>query len=861
MASRKVSRRETPSLVGRQWLFDQVEAWMAAPDSWSAVLVAHPGVGKSAFLRELASRHPESILVDIRRPLGSHRPRGFWAALLAQVDLQGKRVPESPHEASRWAAEHLPLGGKQPRLVVVDSLDHSEGLLDASGLAGLDQPLPGVRLLLATRPSEDVAGLERSGARVFRLAQDDPRNLADVESFLGHRLQQAGRSLTALDRLVRLAAGNFVVARFVADASAERLLDHVDLKAELEIPALDRALWAVWEEVVGLAPPDLHEDMARVACSLCEAGEPLPAASLADFLGLTASRVNQVLRWLRPLLAEAQNRFRLFHPALSSLVARRFQRDLVQVHRGVVSFFREAFPSWEEMNDHYGWMWLGHHCDRLARTARRRDFSVLHWLGEGPFLRAKLTQTRSLKAVLDDLLRCLRAALEELDLPRIVHYGLQLPRLRAQEAASGLHEMADLGELDLARERARLLKDERTRFLGFLLLAWQAHDESKPALVDELLDEVLQIPRPSVWEDDQPLLLCIVADLAGHDVERAFRLLDREEDPMKAASYGLRLAQSEGVEAGLRRKALERALEWTARIEDEEERQQARRSLARQKELLSSNGRPSDLPGRDLAPIEKVLAGLSGSSEPLEAFAEALEKVGQIRWETRRVLAISAAASTLAHLADRDWVLEAFCQLLQIVVQLQSAEERLKAVGRVARSMATAGRRPFTGELAERIAAVAETLEDLPLRSRAQATLGLCLHVVRDFRNSNARLSEAASLAFKIEDREQRARTLAFVAGSVAETGDNVRARDLAFHALQAFEEPPAERHDQNTRCSLIVGLVSSGHEYSAHALQQAAQAVTHTVEPRARATSLIAVARGMYRMGEIDWARKLFEQ
>lgn len=855
------SKNLAGSQVARHWLFERLERWIAEDRSWAAVLVGPPGVGKSEFLRELTARHAHSILVDVRRPLGTHRQEGFWSALLGQTDLEGKKLPVPAYEASRWAHEHLPLDGRATRLVVVDSLDRAQDLLDGSGLAGLDRPIPGVRLIIASRPTHDLTGLERSGARIFRLKQEDPDNLKDVESYLSERLREMGRSQTALPRLSRLAGGNFLVARLVAEAFSERLLDHQDLHSQsFDLPALDRAMAGLWDEVVSLAPAGVtQEEMARVACCLCEAGEPLPAFSLADFLALSASRVNMLLKALHPLLCEEDGRIRLFHRAMSHLLARLFQRDLVSIHRGVVAYFREAFPSWEEMTDPYGWRFLGHHCDRLARTARRVDFSVLHWLGEGPYLRAKLKNTRSLRAVLDDLHRCLRAALEEVDLPRIIHYGLSIPRLISEEAAPGLHEMADLGELELAHERAGLLGDERLRLFGFLLLAWQSWNESKPELVERFLQEALAVPRPRLVEEDLPLLLSIVADLAGHDREKAFTLLDREEEPLKAVSYALKLGQNQRLSDELRLAALEQGWVWSSRVEDAEDRESARRSLAHEKSRVGSNGVPPRLVGRDLAPLEELL----GAGFDEKQFPRALEILSGLRWETRKGIALGAVAAALAREAHQGagWPKEAYLQLSQVAVQLVSPEERCKALVRMIQSLAEAGRRPYSLELVERFAAVAETLEDYHLRSRAHAVLGTCLHRLRDFRNSNLRFSESARLAFLVEDRDLKARALSFVAGCVAETGDQNRARDLAFNSLQASCEPPAERQDQNTRVSLAVGLVSSGHEYSTSMMHVAAQTATQTVEPATRATALIAVSRGMYRLGEIDWARKLFEQ
>ncbi len=381
------------------------EALEAGVGTW--VLVAEPGMGKTAFLRNLAESHPGSPLIEIRRPLGTHKPHGFWTALLSQLDLGGSRVPDPAHEAVRWAADHLPPGDGSRRLVLVDALERAPELLDSSGLAGLDRNLPGVTVVVATRPGAHLDALAAGGAQLFWLYPDSSENLAELREWV--RIELKTESADVLEAVVHHSAGNLKVAAHLVRALKEGLLEAHDLA--LTPPSLESAMAALWDEILDNAPAELHDQIVRVACALSEAGEPLPATSLVDFLGLSATQVRRVLAWLRPVLRYRETGYRLFNPRMDGLLSGRFRRDLVRVHEQVISFFREAYPSWEEMDDRYGWFYLGHHCDRFARTSRRRDFSVLHWLGEGPYVKAKLAHTRSLVAVLEDLRRCLRAAL------------------------------------------------------------------------------------------------------------------------------------------------------------------------------------------------------------------------------------------------------------------------------------------------------------------------------------------------------------------------------------------------------------------------------------------------------------------
>jgi len=626
--------------------------------------------------------------------------------------------------------------------------------------------------------------------------------------------------------------------------------------------SLDRALWAEVEGVVQpLAEP---EDARRILGLLSEAGEALDPNSIADFLGLTVGRVRSLLARLAPLLHEARDHYRLYSPRLARTLARYLERDLVGVHASVVAFFRETYPSWDEMNDHYGWNYLGHHCERYARTSRKRDYSVLHWLGEGSFLRLKLQRTRSLKGVLADLSRGLRAALEEQDLPRIVHYGLQIPRLRMEEAATGLHELADMGQLQLARERAALLAGEASRFKGFLLLAWQALDEDLPELLSRLLDDALAVPLPILDEEDVPLVVRIVGDLAAGVPERTkdiLALLDREENPGRSAGYYLGLSRLETVPEKVRVQALEIGARLAQSLSDAERA----RVLPLFAEGLREHGKEAAAArlGSGEDPVPTRFDFLS-AEQPAEAFATSLLQVANDRLEPRRLQSLSAMAAQLAKSDGAAWVFESFQSLMNVVVQVRNPADRLRGVLNLSRSLTDLGPRELSMQAFERLAAVSQTLEEPTLRARALADLGLSLHKLREHREASAKISEAAALAMRIEEPLDKARTLAFVAGTVAQFGHRLRARDLAFHSLQVHEAPSAVPYDQNCRASLKLGVMATiSHERTLEYLQGGAESARRLeqLEPQYRAASLATLASGALRLGSLDWARKLLNQ
>lgn len=848
--------------VGREWLFERIETWLKKGPGM-CLLVGEPGIGKSAFLRELARRRKDVVSVDLRQPLGTHDATGFWQALLSQLDLEGKKVPGTAVEAARWAEEMLPLKGKKSRLVLLDSFDAAAGVWDGHGLPGLER-LEGVKILIACRPGSHVNALQRAGAAIVRLDSRRPENLSDLDAFV--RSVVESRNLGA--ELVELAKaesfGNFLVAEGLLRgmASGELSVHQVD-----DNPVrLHHMLWGLWEEVVARVPREEVRELSRVACALAEAGEPLDSDSISDFLGMSAVRVRQLISVLEPLLRERHDRYSLFNPKMSLTIARYLQRDLVTVHGDVVTFFRETFPSWEEMDDRYGWFYLAHHCDRFARTSRRRDFSVLHWLGEGPFIKAKLRHTGSLSSVLQDLMRCLRAALEQGDLPRTVSYGLTIPRLRADEAARSTHLQADLGNFHSARENAELIVGEGSRFLAFLLLAWQALEEEKPALMHDFLDLALAVPVPALKDVDMPLFLRMAGDflLRADTRSKALRLLDLEEDPYRAAISCLGLGRSERLGEEIRREVIELGISITSRFEEEGVRESRLGEFARLLEDLGEAKRAKKLATPKALKQQFDPNLLVKAEDPKAKFQEAMKLCASKRWDPVRATGYVGLCEALRRLGPEDWVIQSFMEIMAAGEEIKLARERLRVWLAVTDGLARLGTRAGAVELFEKLASLAGNLEEASLQARLLADVGAALYRIREFRASSRRFSEAAELAFGLEDRSERGDTLSFVAGQVARAGHSLRARDLAWHALETREQPMPFPVDQNCRATLKLAVASIlSDQKSVEMFQMGAEAVSQADEygPELKAATLATLAGGISRLGDSAWSRKLLDQ
>ncbi len=925
-------------------------------------LISEPGMGKSAFLRDLQMRHPGSPLVRIRQPLGTHTAEGFWTAMLNQLGIRGdKKVPKTVHEMAELVADTLSKSKSKdkPLLILIDGLENAPELLDSCGVAGFDWDIDQVVTIVAIRPGICAEELVAGGATPVIIDPHSEENREELLFWLSEQFDNDDSGV--IHDIVSHSEGNFMVAAYLAKGVLNGTIAAHDL--EQSPSELVTVFSSMLDSLVMSIPSEEQEDAVSVLCMLAEAGEPLPAMSLADFLGFSSSRVRRLLARLAQVLHVKDDCYTIFNSRMSSVISQHYSRTMAKVHRQVITYFRVTYPSWEDMDDRYGWFYLGHHCDRLARVSRHCDFSALHMLGEGPYIGAKLDYTKSISAVLKDLRRCLKASLEEESLSRIVSYGLRIPRLRAMHAANGLHDLADMGLYELAMERARLLRSESSRMKAYLLLAWQASEDGKCELARSILNEASQIVQPDIIPEERLLTAFIVADLIkripySEVLPIIFNIVSYEQ----VAEIIFRVAILRTLDVPRRKEVLRRGLDYVSTIDNqdyvlrwtecfqlisaklkEEEDDDCTSIYGR--ELISEINRVSSDYGENEAigrafeileeacattdaasPVSKTLdeattpemsaskdvshdskeEGQSssegdsdsksdsaadnsddeGSDErsPLyeaaeeaslaieravskrerivNAYRAALELVSNVRWESRKVGAIAAFTKILIRHSDEDWVAAAFDELVGVIVSVHLPEERQKATVAVTRLVTGQTSAKGWRDVFERLSALIETFENPRLRVRAWAWLALALYEARDYKGAISVLSKAASLAFHITDPTAQGNELALLSSCAVAIGHANTARNLAYHCLQVCEAPSNSRVDAEVRAALVVGASANvSEEKSLEYLSSSIQAAQGIPDMRVRASLLVALAGGVAKLGEADWARRVQNQ
>lgn len=246
------------NFIGRQWLFDEIDAWRTSTHHERALLITgDPGTGKSAIVAELVHRNPNGQVIayhccqsdtpatlepwrfvrSIAAMIASRVPE--YATQLSEPSIQEMLSEESCRQDPAGTLERavlapletLPAPSEGVRYVLVDALDEAltlgRGLTIVQLLASRLNRLPGwLRIVATTRKEPEVINRLR-GLRAEELDAQDPRNQEDIGAFLRQRLRTP--NLTAalahtgytenevFEALFQKSEGNFLYVRQALD--------------------------------------------------------------------------------------------------------------------------------------------------------------------------------------------------------------------------------------------------------------------------------------------------------------------------------------------------------------------------------------------------------------------------------------------------------------------------------------------------------------------------------------------------------------------------------------------------------------------------------------------------------------------
>lgn len=314
---------KTRGFVGRKFVFDEVERFLAKRDHGYFLLTGEPGIGKTALIAELVRCHGWVHHFN-SRPAGIYRPEAFLENVCAQLivahrlgyaSLPPEATGDGGFLSSLLEKTARKLGRNEKLVLLIDALDETDrdGLLAGVNPLYLPPALPtGVYAVVSSRPLRDeeaptftdpVFGLD--------LKHDSDQNLADirelVESQLGRRgireymTAQALTETDFVEQMVKKSAGNFMYLSYVLPAIEDGAYRNRDLD---DLPdGLERYYGDHWKRMRGSDPEVWLRQKLPVLGALTVIAEAVPFDLIAHLAGGIERRwVREVLQQWRPFL-------------------------------------------------------------------------------------------------------------------------------------------------------------------------------------------------------------------------------------------------------------------------------------------------------------------------------------------------------------------------------------------------------------------------------------------------------------------------------------------------------------------------------------------------------------------------------
>lgn len=359
------------NFCGREWLFDEIDAWRASSKERALLITGDPGTGKSAIVAELVHRNPGGQVLayhccqaDTQETLQSGRfVRSLAAMIASKLDAYAERLADpdleealseqkcSSDPASAFEAgiltplQTLPAPPEGVRYLLIDALDEALALGGGDSFTIVDllatrlgRLPPWLRIVATTRKERAVVDRLR-GLRAQELDAQDARNLEDVGQYAAARLQTPN----LVERLAASRLHASAVERALRDKSAGNFLYVVQALDGIErdqfslanLDALPPGLYGLYHSFFRRLFPNekSFEPVKGVLQVVVAAYAPLDENQLARATGLDAKeQLAAILRRLAVYLPARDGKYAVYHKSLADwLTAPDFRGDLHSV--------------------------------------------------------------------------------------------------------------------------------------------------------------------------------------------------------------------------------------------------------------------------------------------------------------------------------------------------------------------------------------------------------------------------------------------------------------------------------------------------------------------------------------------------
>jgi hypothetical protein len=339
---------KTEGFVGREFVFEAIENFLASQPNGYFIIEGEPGIGKSAILAKYVQKTGCVAHFNVRSQGITSVERflkNVCTQLISRYNLPYSSLPPDAKRDGQFLAQLLGEVSaklkKGDRLVIaIDALDEVDRT-DHTGANLLYLPTrldKGVYFVMTQRPGKLPLTVNTPPHR-FDLMQHQEQSLQDIQTYIRGEIKKSSqlrawikeKGLTEEEFVTQLAnksENNFMYLKYVLpDIERGKYKD-------LSIDSLPQGLQAYYEDHwrrMGMTDKERKRTKIKIVYVLAELREPVSRKLIGEFSGEDAFTVQEVLdeweQFLHNDKVDGETRYSVYHSSFCDFLAR---KDIVQ---------------------------------------------------------------------------------------------------------------------------------------------------------------------------------------------------------------------------------------------------------------------------------------------------------------------------------------------------------------------------------------------------------------------------------------------------------------------------------------------------------------------------------------------------
>ncbi|MEA5471304.1 hypothetical protein [Spirulina sp. 06S082] len=341
---------KTKDFVGREYVFEAINAFIANNDKGYFTIIGDPGQGKSAILAKYVQE--ENCIAHFNQLLqGPNRADQFLESVCRQLieryQLPYESLPSNAKQDGEFLSQLLDEVAQQGKgekvIIAIDSLDEVYGnsYRDAANILYLPAHLPdGVYFILTRRRDVEVSLTSFAPIQTLSLLDYQTDSERDVRTYIGNRVNSSenlpqrieirGETITEFtNKIASKSDNNFMYLRYVLIDIEEG--KYQDLTLEQFPQGLEGYYEFDWRRM-GMTAKPLPVEKIKIVYILGEVREPVSRRKICDFSGEDEYTVQQVLNEWKQFLHEfmkKEKRYSIYHSSFRDFLHR---KDILETH-------------------------------------------------------------------------------------------------------------------------------------------------------------------------------------------------------------------------------------------------------------------------------------------------------------------------------------------------------------------------------------------------------------------------------------------------------------------------------------------------------------------------------------------------